>query len=145
MGRKLQYHYKENHKRTEEQQVPSHRFLCFKRREFTFPLQQLGHQGSPFKGRGSLGDLSNASHTSSRICPRQDHQSSSWTPRGQQHRQGRMFALITASVCYLYTSPKVAQITHPSGIIHSKGLFHPSQQNEEIQLQPLTGPAYCYL
>lgn len=43
--------------------------------------------------------------------------------------------------CYLYTT----QIPHPRGIIHSKGLFHLSQQNEEIQLQPLTGPAYCYL
>lgn len=25
------------------------------------------------------------------------------------------------------------------------GAFRQSQQNEEIQLQPLTGPAYCYL
>lgn len=53
------------------------------------------------------------------------------------------------NVCFNYSKRvlplHVAQITHPSGIIHSKGLFHPSQQNEEIQLQPLTGPAYCYL
>lgn len=29
---------------------------------------QLRHQGSPFKGRDSLGELSDASQTSSRIC-----------------------------------------------------------------------------
>lgn len=43
--------------------------------------------------------------------------------------------------CYLYTSPK-----SPPPQNHSlKGAFSQSQQNEEIQLQPLTGPAYCYL
>lgn len=62
------------------------------------------------------------------------------TPRAAA-RQGWMFALITARVVTF----TLAQITHPRGIIHSKGLFHLSQQNEEIQLQPLTGPAYCYL
>lgn len=43
---------------------------------------QLRHQGSPFKGRDSLGELSDVSQTSNRIWPQQAHQSSSGHPEG---------------------------------------------------------------
>lgn len=69
------------------------------------------------------------------------HQSSPWAPRGQRDGPGGMLDLITASALPLC----IVQIIHAHTVIHSKGLFHSSQQNEEIQLQPLTGPAYCYL
>lgn len=145
MGRRLRYHYKENHKRMEEQRVPSHRFRCFKRTEFTFPLQQASTARSSRISLRGKREFSRAE----RCFPLQQQDLPTARPSKQLLDTPRAAASTGTDVCFNYSDCvlllHVAQITHPRGIIHSKGLFHPSQQNEKIQLQPLTGPVYCYL